>query len=200
MKANLLIATQNRGKLLEFESSLAGSFSCISPTQAVSKGHLSPDDLVENGQTYYENALKKALAYHRAFQLPTLADDSGFEVEALGNGPGVFSARFGGETLSWPERWKLVHEKLASIPPERWVARFRCVLCYYDGMEVPKFFQGISEGFVSAKARGEHGFGYDPIFFSPELGKTFAEAIPSEKAAVSHRGRAVARFIAATGT
>jgi XTP/dITP diphosphohydrolase len=196
MKQNLLIATQNRGKLLEVQDALAAAFVCLSPSQATLRGQLSDKDLEETGQTYYENALQKALTYYRAFQIPTLADDSGFEVDALDHGPGVYSARFGGENLSWSDRWKLIHEKLKPVPPERWNATFRCVLCYYDGYDVPKFFEAAVQGMVTPEARGDYGFGYDPIFFSSELGKTFGEATPSEKALVNHRTKAIHKFLA----
>ena len=136
------------------------------------------------------------MAYYAAYRTPVLADDSGLEVDGLDGAPGVFSARFGGESLAWPQRWELMTSRLRGKDPAAWRARFRCVLCFYDGVQVPRFFQATSEGCIVPEPKGQKGFGYDPIFHSDDLDKTFAEASAEEKDRVSHRGRAVERFLA----
>lgn len=151
--------------------------------------------VLENGETYHENAEKKARAFYKVYRLPVLSDDSGLEVDALGGDPGACSARYGGEKISWEQRWNALYSKLASSPPSAWTARFLCVLCYYDGGKAVRFFEGKTAGVISPRPRGERGFGYDPIFYSPELGKTFGEASFDEKQNVSHRARAVSAFL-----
>ncbi len=156
---------------------------------------VNPPDVVEDGHTYYENALKKAIAFQKVYGVPVLADDSGLELDPLDGAPGVFSARFGGEKISWPDRWKHMYEKLAPFPRDRWTARFRAVLCYYDGKSVPVFFEGTTEGRIHPGPAGEKGFGYDPIFFSTALGRTFGEAPSADKDRVSHRAVAARKFL-----
>lgn len=190
----VLIATENLGKLKEFQDILQNKVACLTPLDPSLEKKASIH-VVEDGQTYFENALKKALGYHQAFRVPVLADDSGLEVEPLGNGPGVFTARFGGVGLSWPERWRFLHGALAPFSQETWRARFRCVLCYYDGVNVPIFFEGTAQGMILPEARGQAGFGYDPVFFSSALRKSFAEASPKEKNQISHRAVAVRSFL-----
>lgn len=184
----LLIATKNPGKLTEFQTILSGHFKC----DTLPASYVEPP---ENGATYFEHALLKAVRAQAAFRKPVLADDSGLEVDALQGDPGVHSAYYGGKQLSWPERWNVLHGELAPIPESQWTARFRAVLCYYDGEKPPVFFEGTVEGLVVPKPVGGNGFGYDPIFFCPEIGKTMAEAESDEKHRVSHRGRAARHFI-----
>ena len=187
----LCLATSNPGKIEELRSffrSRAPALQCLGPADL---GKPAPE-VEESGLTYRANALLKARAYHSVFKIPVLADDSGLEVEALDDRPGILSARFGGEGLSWPQRWDALYQTL-SPRPEPWAARFRCVLCYFDGT-IPWYTEGTVEGFLLAKPRGQAGFGYDPIFFSPELAKTFGEASPAEKDRVSHRARALETF------
>lgn len=193
---DILIATQNEGKIREFKGLLSSKYNILLPNE-VDANRNARLEVVEDGKTYYENALKKALAFHKAFDLPVLADDSGLEVDALGGGPGVYSARFGGENLSWTERWYALYAALARQKADQWPARFRCVLCQYDGVNPPRFFEGSVEGAIIREPRGAHGFGYDPIFLSTELGKTFAEATEAEKGRVSHRARALTSFLQA---
>lgn len=199
MKSTLLIATQNAGKLAEFRALLGARFECLALNDPHWRGIVCPD-VVEDGSTYFENCLKKAMTYFGKYRTPVLADDSGLEVDGLQGGPGIHSARFGGESLGWPQRWELMISHLRGQDTAAWRARFRCVLCYYDGQGVPVFFQATSEGHIVAEPKGQKGFGYDPIFFSDELGKTFAEASGPEKDRVSHRGRAVSAFLAAANS
>jgi XTP/dITP diphosphohydrolase len=184
----LLIATSNQGKFKEFQSLLASTFLCepLPPNTPV---------VLEDGKTYRENALKKARGYYEMFAGPVLADDSGIEVDGLGGAPGVDSATFGGKDLSWPERWNHLFQKLTQLSPTERAARFRCVLCYYDGSNPPQFFEGTTEGYIAHSAAGTQGFGYGPIFYSIDLGRTLGEADSIDKDRVSHRARAVKSFL-----
>lgn len=192
----LLVATQNKGKIREFSQLLRPDFHCVSFLDAPYNRKAIPD-VDETGTTYQENAQLKALAYFDLFQVPLLTDDSGLEVDALGGEPGVFSARYGGTGISWPERWDFLTRHLKSHPSDEWTARFRSVLCYVGFDRKPRFFEGIVEGRIISVPSGTSGFGYDPIFYSTELKKTFGEATDEEKASVSHRARAVAAFLQA---
>ncbi|MCB0403840.1 MAG: RdgB/HAM1 family non-canonical purine NTP pyrophosphatase [Bdellovibrionales bacterium] len=183
----LLIATTNKGKLDEFKLYLKGVVEC--------SGSGEPLDVEEDGTTYWENALKKALRFYETFQRPVLADDSGLEVDVLGGAPGVYSARYGGADLTWEDRWAYLYSKIeatGAIGPH--TGAFVCVLCYYDGLNPPVFFQGKASGQVVQPPRGNGGFGYDPIFESRLLRKTFAELSAKEKQTASHRGEALRQF------
>ena len=187
LKPKLLIATQNSGKLDEFSALLADIFDITSA--------ISPPHVLENGTTYFENASKKALSYFETCQSPVLSDDSGLEVDVLKGAPGLLSARFGGERLSWSERWNFLYQQLRPYPVSAWSARFCCVLCYYDGNSEPQFFEGVVPGKIAPAPKGEKGFGYDPIFYCSSLGKTFGEASREEKDQVSHRAIAAKSFL-----
>ena len=143
--------------------------------------------------SYVANALGKARAVTAATGLLALGDDSGLEVDALGGRPGVLSARYGGEGRSDADRCRALLEELRGVPPERRTARFRCVvaLCAPSGTEAT--VEGIVEGVLLDAPRGHGGFGYDPLFYCPPLGATFAEAPAAAKDGVSHRGRAIAQ-------
>ena len=146
--------------------------------------------MVEDGATYADNALLKARSYAARSGLLTLADDSGLEVDALGGAPGVRSARYAGEDASDAQRCALLLRNLEGVPDEARTARFRCViaLAWPDGRTA--LAEGVCDGRISQALSGAHGFGYDPIFFVPEYGRTMAE-LPSEvKNRISHRARA----------
>lgn len=209
----LLIATNNKGKLAEFHELLDDlGIDLVTPAQ------IGLDlDVVEDGATYAENAAKKALAFAAASGLTSLADDSGLEVDALDGAPGLYSARYGspdGNKLSDGERRKYLLSKLFSFP-RPWTARFHATIAIAvpesvtlsDSEESPplqaRLFgrnerslrvtitEGICEGEIIPEERGTGGFGYDPIFLLPELGKTMAELSMDEKNRLSHRARAV---------
>ncbi len=146
----------------------------------------------EGESSYAENALRKARAVAAATGFLALADDSGLEVDALNGRPGVRSARYGGEGLGDEERNILMLRELTDVPPERRTARYRCVvaLCAAGGREAT--VEGVVEGVLLRAPRGQDGFGYDPLFFYPPFGATFAEVPAQRKHAVSHRGRAMA--------
>jgi len=186
----LLIASANSGKLSEFQRLLSPYFRCISHSSAP-----RIEEIEETGSTYFENSLRKATSYFRAFGGPVLADDSGLEVDALEGAPGVQSHRFGGAHLSWPERFQYLQNQIEKAKNKDRSARFRCVLCYWDGQSIPQFFEGVVMGEIAHVLRGEKGFGYDPIFYSNELDKTFGESTPLEKDKVSHRGKACRQFL-----
>lgn len=189
-RASLCIATGNAHKVAEVALALRGL-----PLRLVSSRELpAPPDVVEDGATYAANAAKKALAYLDASGLPSLADDSGLEVDALGGAPGVHSHRFGGADSSFAEKIALLLAKLAATPPAQRTARFRCAvaLAHPNGGIVIE--EGACEGVILEAPRGTGGFGYDPVFLFPPLGKTFAEIDEAEKLAVSHRGRAIAKL------
>jgi len=183
----ILLATNNRGKLLEMRALLADlSLELVSPADL----GLSLD-VLEDGQTYQENAARKALAFARATGILSLADDSGLEVDALDGLPGLHSARFlpqAGATDQ--DRRKLLLQKLHG-KPQPWQARFRCVVAVSSAAGELWFTEGVCPGVIIPEERGQSGFGYDPVFLLPELGKTMAELAMEEKNRLSHRARAV---------
>lgn len=190
-RLKLVIATSNGGKVAEFREALSGLDLELLAANEVGIDVL-PD---ETGGSYEENALLKAGFVSLRAGLPALADDSGLEVDALGGQPGVYSARFGGEGLSYGERVAHLLDQLAGVPRGGRGASFvaRLVLATPGGEMVT--FKGECRGEIVHGPRGDGGFGYDPVFFSTELGKTFAEASLKEKRRVSHRGRALAAFL-----
>ena len=120
----------------------------------------------------------------------TLADDSGLEIDALGGAPGVHSARYLGRETSYEERFRVILEQLKGLPQDKRSARFRCVIALVEPLGNTHMVEGIVEGVIADSPRGTNGFGYDPIFFLPELGKSFAELEPEYKNRISHRARA----------
>ena len=186
----LLIATNNPGKVAEFRRLLDGcGWDLVTPAQL----HLTlPDD--EPGETYEENAKIKALNGARASGLVALADDSGLEIDALDGGPGVRSARFLGEDAAYEERFARILGEMADLPSEKRWARFRCVIAVAEpGSEAVKLCQGEVQGLIALEPRGEQGFGYDPIFYLPQHARTMAELTSQVKDLISHRGRAAMR-------
>ena len=146
----------------------------------------------ETGQTYAENALAKARAAAGFTGELSLGDDSGLEVDALGGEPGLYTARFGGAGLDDRGRWALLLDRLRGVELAQRTARFRCVVALAGPGRAEQVVEGIAEGVIATAPRGSGGFGYDPVFFYPPLGRTFAEISDEEKARVSHRGRALA--------
>ena len=146
----------------------------------------------ETGQTYAENALVKARTAARLTGALALGDDSGLEVDALGGAPGLHTARFGGPELTDRARWELLLERLRDVPPARRTARFRCVIALAGPARGEQVVDGVVEGVIAAAPRGSGGFGYDPVFFYPPLGRTFGEISDEDKQRVSHRGKALA--------
>ena len=182
----LLIATHNRGKLIEYRELLAGL-----PYELVTLDDVGiREDVEETGTTFAENAHLKALAYARQSGLLTLADDSGLEVDALGGEPGVRSKRYAGEDASDADRNAFLLSKLREVPRGKRSARFRCVICIASPRDETWESDGTCEGEIIFEPRGTNGFGYDPVFYFPERGVTMAELPSEEKNRVSHRAKA----------
>ncbi len=189
----LLIATRNAGKVAELRELLSGTGWQLSPLPEGAPVY------EETGATFADNARGKALFYAAHTGLPALADDSGLVVDALGGEPGVHSARYLDPDMPQPERNRALLERLRHVPGPDRTARFVChlALALPDGRLVHET-TGVCEGLIATEPRGQGGFGYDPIFFSPEAGRTFAQLSRAHKSALSHRGRAVramARFL-----
>ena len=186
----LLIATNNPGKLAEFERLLAGcGWELVTPAQL---NLTLPDE--EPGETYEANAKIKALNGARASGLVTLADDSGLEIDALDGGPGARSARFLGEDASYEERFARILGEMAELPSKKRWARFRCVIALAEPeSEKVRLCEAEVQGLIAFEPRGEQGFGYDPIFYLPQQARTMAELPSYMKDVISHRGRAAAR-------
>ena len=183
---DLLLATTNEHKLEEYRAIFFDL-----PYRLLSLQDIQLDmDVEETGATFAENAELKARAYAQASGLLALADDSGLEIDALGGAPGVFSARFAGRDTSYQERFRLILERLEGLPVEERRARFRCAIVLAEPSGYTRLVEGVIEGVIAEAPRGEHGFGYDPIFLVPEIGKTTAELTPASKHLISHRGRA----------
>lgn len=184
----LVLATENQDKAKEIRAILGSDFPIKVLTLAdFPEVRLPP----EEGSTYAENAVAKALVVARATGEMALGDDTGLEVEALGGAPGLYSARFAGEGASYHNNRMKLMEALRGLPAERRGARFVCTVAigWPDGSV--KVVEGRCEGSITEKESGGRGFGYDPIFWVSECGKTFAELSPEEKNRISHRGRAV---------
>lgn len=187
----LLVATHNAGKLQEFREALGARFEL-----------LSADDVglsefpEETGASYEENALIKAGFVAASAGMPAIADDSGLEVDALDGAPGVYSARFGGPGLTDGERIAHLLRRLQRVDDAQRTARFVASIVLASPSGAVRAFRGECAGRILQGPRGQGGFGYDPVFLSVELGKTFAEASLGEKRSVSHRGRALAAFAA----
>ena len=185
----LLIATNNQGKLIEFQELLRDTnFTLVTPTQ------IGLDlDVAEDGHTYAENATKKAIAFAKASGLISLADDSGLEVDALDGAPGLYSARYGstnGVKYSDAERRKYLLSQLQD-KPRPWNAHFHATIAIATPNNQLQITDGFCAGEIIPEERGTGGFGYDPIFLLTELGKTMAELSLDEKNRLSHRARAV---------
>jgi XTP/dITP diphosphohydrolase len=195
-KPKLVIATNNQGKLREFERLLAGSgFDLVTPRD------LGLDwEVEETGATFEENARLKAVDAARVTGLVALADDSGLEVDHLGGRPGIFSARYAGgsrtsATISEAEQLRLLLGEMDGVPDAQRTARFRCVIAIAAPAGDVRCVDGVFEGRIGYEPRGENGFGYDPIFVVPERGVTSAQLDPDEKNAMSHRGQAARKAL-----
>ncbi len=182
----LLLASTNPGKIREFRSLFNGPGYRITTLaeQGIAKV------ATESGNSYEENAGLKAATYARSSQLIALADDSGLEVDALHGEPGIYSARFAGKDATDADKVKFLLAKLASIPLEKRTAHFKCVIAIAIPQGRLELCHGECHGIIAFEAKGENGFGYDPVFYLPEMGKTMAELPLEIKNQISHRGRA----------
>lgn len=184
---NLLIATSNPGKIREY-ADLLDAFQVDWIT--INELKDPPPEVEEVGKTYAENAAWKARAYQRHSNMIVLADDSGLEVDALGGEPGLHSARYAGPGASDADRRKLLLHNLRDVPPPR-TARFRCAIAVAGTTGEVQLAEGVCPGEIALEERGTNGFGYDPIFYLPDHGRTMAELPAEVKNRVSHRGRAL---------
>lgn len=185
---NIVLASNNAGKLREIEALLAPAGLHLIP-----QGQLGIDAAEETGLSFVENAILKARHAARASGLAALADDSGIEVDALDGAPGIYSARYAGEDSSDEANCDKLLQALAELPGRQRSARFQCVMVYLRHADdpTPLICQGTWEGLILDQARGQNGFGYDPIFGVPTHGVSSAELAPETKNAISHRGQAL---------
>ena len=186
----IIFATKNKGKIREINAILADmNVNVISMEDAG-----ITIDVVEDGTTFEENSMKKAVQIMEVSGKITLADDSGLEIDAMDKGPGVYSARFMGEDTPYPERFKAIFEKLDGVPEEKRTARFvSCIAAAFpDGRRLTTY--DTVEGIIGYEVKGENGFGYDPIFYVPDKGRYMAELSAEEKNPISHRGKALGKM------
>ena len=191
MSPKLLLATRNPAKVREYSLLFQGAPFWL--TTLAEEG--INVEVSETGHTLEENARLKATAYAAGNQFLVIADDSGLEVDALGGEPGSLSARYGGKDTSDEEKIALLLSRLQEVPWEKRSARFRCVIAIALGSRLAGLCEGECSGIIALEPRGDHGFGYDPVFYLPELGKTMAELSLEEKNRVSHRGKAVQKAL-----
>ncbi|MBN1351219.1 XTP/dITP diphosphatase [candidate division KSB1 bacterium] len=185
----IVLATRNADKVIEikeFMNDLDFEFLDFS-------GFPDVPEVVEDGETFSDNAIKKATAIYRATGISALADDSGLEVDYLNGAPGVRSSRFAGENATYAENNALLLKKLDAVPPHRRTARFRCVMAFV-GQSGTQTVEGVCEGIILNELKGSKGFGYDPLFYVPEYGMTFAEMDLVLKNRISHRGMALSKM------
>jgi XTP/dITP diphosphohydrolase len=186
----IVFATKNEGKVKEITEMLASM-----DIELISLNHFkSLPEIVEDGKTYLENALKKAKTISEITGETVLADDSGLQVEILGGEPGVYSARYAGEGATDEENNAKLLSRLKEVPEEKRAASFFCALVLYHKDGRYYSFEGRWQGRIIDERRGTNGFGYDPIFLCPDLNKTAAELPPEIKNTISHRGQAFAKL------
>jgi len=186
LQPKLLLATNNQAKVREYKSLLSDLH-----YELVTLAEQGITTIVDEvGESLEENARLKATVLAARSQLLTLADDSGLEVDALGGEPGRLSARYAGENASDEERIDYLLVRLNGVPREKRTARFRCVIAIAIPDGKVEFCSGECQGLITFAPRGEHGFGYDPVFYLPELDKTMAELPLALKNQISHRGQA----------
>ena len=183
----IVLASHNLNKAQEIQMLLGNQFHVI-PQQAFD---IPP--IEETGSTFEENALFKAKAVYDIIGLPVIGDDSGLEVVALNNQPGVYSSRFAGDNASDDDNIDKLLKKMHNIPTEKRTARFRCVVAFLgtSSDDQPVFFEGEWAGYIAKERRGKNGFGYDPVFVDLQSNLTAAELESDQKNKISHRGKAV---------
>ncbi len=189
-RTTILFATKNKGKIKEINAILADmDVNVVSMEDAGITA-----EVVEDGTTFEENAMKKAVEIMEISGKITLSDDSGLEIDAMGKAPGVYSARFMGEETPYPERFAAIFENLKDVPEEKRTARFvSCIAAAFpDGRRLVSY--DTVEGIIGWEAKGENGFGYDPIFYLPEYRCTSAQLAPEKKNELSHRGEGLRKM------
>jgi XTP/dITP diphosphohydrolase len=191
-RKQVILATRNQGKVREFNRLFADL-----GWEAVSLDAF-PDapEVVEDGDTFEANALKKARTISTYLGMPAVGDDSGLEVDALEGRPGVYSARYAGEGATDEDNWRKLLKELEDVPMERRTARFRCVLALAEPGKEPIMASGHCEGVIVRQPAGTNGFGYDPVFFLPQHMATMAQLSPEQKNQISHRAMALRNLLA----
>ena len=186
----MILATHNRDKCAEM-TAILGEFSI----ELLSLDDFPDiDEIVEDGNTLEENALIKARMVYKMTNLPSWADDTGLEVDALNGEPGIYSARYAGETCSYSDNINKLLKNMENIPAEKRTARFQTAIAFVDvNMELVS--EGIVEGKITTEPKGFGGFGYDPVFYVLEKGKTYSEMNMTEKNQISHRGKAIQEML-----
>ncbi|HXV67333.1 MAG TPA: XTP/dITP diphosphatase [Nitrospira sp.] len=186
----IVLATRNRHKGAEL-AELLGDVGITIRTLA---DFPAAQEVEEDGATCEANAIKKATEIARATGLTAVADDTGLEVDALGGRPGVYAARYAGENATYEDNCRKLLQELTAVPLSKRTARFLTVAAMATPGGEVRTTQGVLEGLIAEDCRGDRGFGYDPVFFVPALGKTLAELTPEEKNRVSHRAKAFAQL------
>ena len=185
----LIIATHNNDKEKELKSVLDDF-----PVEVMSLDQFPEiGEIEETGSTLYENAKLKAVTVNKITNMPCLGDDTGLEVDALNGAPGVYSSRYAGENVSYENNVTKLLRELRSTPSDKRTARFRTIIFYTDG-DRELYTHGEIKGYITEEQRGKNGFGYDPVFYIPEVKKTMAELTSAEKNKLSHRGQAMRKF------
>lgn len=184
---NIWIATNNMGKASEFQE----MFSNLGYTVKTLNDLEAPIEIEETGSTFEENARIKAETLSKILNEPVLADDSGLMIDQLNGSPGVYSARYAGNHKSDADNINKVLDELKNVPKEKRTCRFVCVLAVARPNHETVFFKGTCEGEIAFEPSGTNGFGYDPIFFLPEINQTMAHLTKTEKSKISHRGNAI---------
>ena len=189
---SIVLASSNAGKVREINALLAAEEIHIIPQNA-----LGVPEAAETGLSFVENAILKARNAAAHSGLAAIADDSGIEVDALAGAPGIYSARYAGPGASDLDNLNKLIEVIREVPPEQRTARFQCLMVYLRHAEdpTPVICQGTWEGLLLDTPRGDHGFGYDPIFLVPSEGCTSAELDPAAKNRLSHRGQALSKLV-----
>ena len=191
----IVLATRNKNKVEEIREILKMYLDdeIFSQIELLSSADFQIPEIEEDGETYEENALKKAREVYKFTKLPSLADDSGIEVEILGGRPGVFSARYAGEGATDEENNKKLLKELENVPIEKRKAKFKCVIAYVDSVE-ERIFYGETSGKVIFEPLGDGGFGYDPLFLPNGFDLTYAQLPGEVKNRISHRSKALQKF------
>ena len=190
MSMKLVIATHNEDKLKEIQAYLESfSFNVLSLNKYPEIG-----EIIEDGKTLLDNALIKAREVFDKTGLPTISDDTGLEVDGLDGKPGVYSARYAGEECTYLDNVEKLLIDMKKIPIPNRTAQFKTVMVFKDKNQ-ELIVEGVVKGLISRELKGDNGFGYDPIFFVPELGKTFGEMSAIEKNKISHRGNALRNLV-----
>ena len=186
MKMKIILATHNMDKCAEMESIMRQ----ISVELLTLNEYPEIGEIIENGKTLLENALIKARTVHKLVNLPALADDTGLEVDILNGQPGIYSARYAGEKCSYSDNVNKLLQEMDNISSDKRIAHFCTAIAYVDdNMELTT--EGTVQGLITDKRKGIDGFGYDPVFYVPNMKKTYAEMSMYEKNQISHRGIAI---------